>query len=126
MFKRLLLSIFCSILLSFPTFAATLEAKIPQELGGETVITLTDDKCENPKILANIKPEYQSNFQSGSVSFPVESKVTPEGKLEHKNKKIALCWALNPQSPSNVFVIDEDGDFGEIPIIVFATKPDTI
>lgn len=69
---------------------------------GKVLIRIEDIPCHK-NILELIPEEYKARFHGGSVSLP--------------DKHLMLCWAI--QSDDMVFIVDEAGDAGSIPIAAF-------
>ena len=74
---------------------------------GNTVI-LNDTPCQEKKVLEKIKPEYHNIFQSGTVVF--------------KGDKLNLCWTPSQTQPGYIYVMDETGDYGTIPMDAFRPR----
>ena len=104
--KRLLVVL--ALLLSCITLshAAEISARF-----GDAVVTLTDTPCDSKAVLGNIKEEYRSKVFNGTVQ------MTPA------DKPAALCWMLLPDD-GVVFVIDESGGSGPLPMQAFMKQPD--
>lgn len=71
-------------------------------VNGKVQIRIEDVPCHK-NILALIPEEYKARFHGGSVSLP--------------DKHLLLCWAV--QDGETIFVVDEAGDAGSIPISQF-------
>lgn len=69
---------------------------------GEDFVRLFNKPCKSAAILEQIRPEYQSRFQSGEAS--VSGKTYP------------MCWIA---SNGDVFMLYEDGDKGRVPMSIF-------
>jgi hypothetical protein len=85
--------------------AAPVTAAEVQFAFSKGVVKLSDKACTEAKVTALIKPEFQSQFRAGTIVW----EGTP----------LALCWTIDPSDPANVFVIDETGDRGTLPIAAF-------
>lgn len=68
-------------------------------------ITLQQTPCTAAKVIARLNAEFVSQFR--------EAKVVWDGK------PLAACWAIDPSAPGFVFLIDETGDNGMIPLKAF-------
>lgn len=69
--------------------------------GSGDMIVFSESPCTTAAVLANIKPEYHSAFKQAGVKF--------QGRL------ISACWAISPNDPDVVIILDAEGDGGPIP-----------
>ena len=90
----------CLLLLASAASAADVEFKYSRG-----VIRLSDQACSDAKVVKLIKPEFLAYFRAGYITFD--------------GQRLALCWAPDPQDRTSLFVIDETGDRGPIPMSVF-------
>ena len=65
------------------------------------MIVFKEAPCTHAAVLALIKPEFQKHFKQAGVKF--------EGRL------IAACWAVSPDDPDTVYLMDAEGDGGAFP-----------
>lgn len=89
-------------LVSGAAIAAPVEYEIRFSKG---VVRLTDKPCTEAKVASQIKPEYQAQFRAGTIVW--------------EGVKLSLCWVIDPSDPTHVFLIDETGDRGTLPIAAF-------
>ena len=82
--------------------AQTPDATIKMPRGS---ITLQQTPCTDAKVIALLNAEFVPQFR--------QAKVVWDGK------PLAACWAIDPAAPSFVFLIDETGDNGMIPLKAF-------
>ena len=73
---------------------------------GNNVI-LHKDACTNPKVLATIPAEYQSQFRSAEAFL--------------NKSHFDACWMITPDG-SGVALVYEDGDVGVVPINLFKER----
>ena len=73
---------------------------------GDMRLRLDDTPCRMPVAVENIDPETLQLFRSGAIVY--------QGRM------IRMCWA---QSADSLFVIDEDGDSGQIPKAALKAVP---
>ena len=59
--------------------------------------------CVAPAILKQIKPELREKFRAGN-------------ETDH-GRDLELCWVIADEA--NVFIVDEDGDSGSVPMSAF-------
>lgn len=70
--------------------------------GDGNMVVFRDAPCATEKVLAQIKPEYRDQFKQAAILW--------------QGKGYAACWAPDPRNPGTVFVADETGDSGSIPL----------
>lgn len=87
-----------------PSYADEIKAEI-----GDATVTLSDVPCDSKAVLDNVKDEYRSEFQNGSAAFADHS--------------VKFCWMLVP-SEGAVFIMDESGNYGAIPLQAFMQRKD--
>lgn len=91
------------VLLSVPLAYAD-HGRFFLDLGNGNSVTLTHrEDCTNPAVTRHIPAELVGQFAAGTVLW--------EGRT------LAACWA--PISPEYVFIIDETGDNGPMPVKSF-------
>lgn len=78
------------------------EVKSLVYVNGKVHIRIEDIPCHK-NILELIPEEYKARFHGGSVSLP--------------DKHLSLFWTA--QHSENIFIVDEAGDGGSIPIAAF-------
>lgn len=103
--KRLLCSLALLLSCITPSYADEISAHF-----GDAVVTLTDTLCSSSLALDMANAEYHSKFFNGTV------RMTPA------DKPVALCWMAFPEDDV-VLVIDEEGDYGFLPIQAFMAQP---
>ena len=72
------------------------------------VVRLSDKACSSAKVAPKIKPEYIGQFRAGVIVW--------EGVA------LELCWTVDPTDQTKVFVIDETGDRGSLPMGAFKKR----
>ena len=90
----------CLLLSASVATAAEVEIRL-----SKGVVRLSDQACVDSKVTALIKPEFQSQFRAGTLVW--------------EGVKLSLCWVIDPSDPKQVFLIDETGDRGTLPIAAF-------
>lgn len=90
----------CLLLVASAVHAAEVEIRL-----SKGVVRLTDKPCTEAKVASQIKPEYQAQFRAGTIVW--------------EGVKLSLCWVVDPSDSTQVFVIDETGDRGTLPIAAF-------
>lgn len=95
--------------------------------GTPVKLTLTDQKCTNPKIKELVKTEYFKHFQRAFMVVGKESTVSAQGTDKPPRPfKMELCWAvasaLSNDAKGQVFVINEEGDYTVMPMQLFAPQ----
>lgn len=86
----------------FLVWAARADYIVEDKMNGEFVI-LKDTKCTNEKIMKQIPDSYKDQFFTGEAFV--------------NKKRLAMCWAVNPDA--YVVFMYEDGDGGMVPIGAF-------
>jgi len=95
-----------ALLVSLPAQGATLSAEIETNGFGLVTMTLFDTPCERGLVLAQLKKEWHQKFQKA------EAKLA-DGTI------LNLCWS-GEGHPGYVFVLDENGISGNLPLELFA------
>lgn len=72
------------------------------------VVRISDQVCASAKVTPRIKPEFLGYFRAGVIVW--------EGKA------LDLCWTIDPEDRTKVFVIDETGDRGSLPMGAFKPR----
>ena len=90
----------CLLLVASTVHAAEVEIRL-----SKGVVRLSDKACADPKVASLIKPEFQGQFRAGTIVW--------------EGVKLSLCWVIDPSDPKQVFLIDETGDRGTLPIAAF-------
>lgn len=93
-----------ALLLAFSTTVASADRSLWRaDLGSGNSIELYQDKCNVKKVLDIIRPEHRPNFKLAKVVWD--------------KKEIKACWApMEHQTGSYIYIVDETGDHGPIPV----------
>jgi len=95
-----------ALLVSLPVQGAILSAQIETNVFGLVTMTLFDTPCERGLVLAQLQKQWHKKFQKA------EAKLA-DGTVMN------LCWS-GEADPGFVFVLDETGMHGSIPLELFA------
>lgn len=69
----------------------------------DLTLRLFSTPCVAPAVLKQIKPELRERFRAGN-------------ETDH-GRDLELCWVI--ADPETVFIVDEDGDSGAVPMAAF-------
>ena len=83
------------------TGCATIKPQMVHQDKNVTV-RLFSEPCANDKVLEHIEPEYQPRFHAGVSTW--------------QGADFQLCWTV---VDDQVFVVDETGDSGTVPVVGF-------
>lgn len=89
------------VALLLATFSQFANSEGVIRLPNGNMIVFKDTPCENVKVLSHIRPEHHKVFRQAAVLWG--------------GKGYAACWTPTGET---VFVADETGDSGEIPLKV--------
>ncbi len=89
---------------AFPVYGVERTAK----LDGGVTVTITDSPCSLKSVLDMIREEKRKDYQDGFAVFP--------------DRKVRLCWSGKAER-GVIFVVDEEGDYGPIPLEAFSPAP---
>ena len=108
MYKTILSVILASLLLLVPMSANAAKGVLSFERNGMR-ITLTHKPCTNPMVISlfqmnGIDPK---TFYAGTVSLVAEPKKKPT----------PLCYAVNPADANDLFLVDEEGNYGPMSLV---------
>jgi hypothetical protein len=90
----------CLLLMASVASAAEVEIRL-----SKGTVRLSHAACAEAKVVSQIKPEFQSQFRAGTIVW--------------EGVKLALCWTIDPTDATQVFLIDETGDRGTLPVAAF-------
>jgi hypothetical protein len=99
-----LVLIVCVLLVTYAQRAAADHNAAVGMLSETNYVTIYEAPCTEPKVLLQILERHHARFKAATVRWDGQT--------------LAACWATT-ENPEYIYIIDETGDHGPLPLAIF-------